>query len=257
MPAIRPGAVWSATTIPLQVITARTISVHDRGCSAALNASRTSRGSPCRPNQSQPLRLGFFGRIGSGSATGHMMRIAAPRCVRSARSWSSAASRAMVSPAGSARFLAMPGRTRLVPDMLVLLPDSAGGTTGRSIYLSDMRIGELARHRWRAGTNRPSGVWLPDQGVCGGGRGRGLRRAHRFLAKRILADGRDLALEPSATRRAWRPMSWSTPRPSESRPGPHAVLRSAIAALVTWRPAIRHGQLHDVPDQGVAAYRGR
>ena len=52
-------------------------------------ASRTSRGSSCRPNQSQPLRLGLRGRISSGSASGHMMRIAASRCARSARSWPS------------------------------------------------------------------------------------------------------------------------------------------------------------------------
>ena len=84
-------------------MTARAISSHDRGCSAPLNPARTSRSSSCRPNQSQPLRLGLRGRISSGSASGHMMRIAASRCTRSARSWSSVASSASISPASSAR----------------------------------------------------------------------------------------------------------------------------------------------------------
>ena len=92
---IRSSAVRSAASKPLQAMTALAISMHDRGCSAPLSDPRMSRGNSCRPSQSQPLRLGLRGRISSGSASGHMMRTAASRCTRSARSWSRAASRAI------------------------------------------------------------------------------------------------------------------------------------------------------------------
>ena len=72
MPVIRSSAVGSAASKPLQVITARAISKHDRGCSVPLSDPRTSRGNSCRPNQSQLLRLGLLGRISSGSASGNM-----------------------------------------------------------------------------------------------------------------------------------------------------------------------------------------
>ena len=103
----------------------------------------------------RPDRLGLGNRAHDADR-GAQMRQVGPKLVERSLAGDGLAGRLGALPG-------WPGRTSLVPDMFVLLPNSAGRTTGRSIYLSDMRLGEFAP-KWRAGTP-PESVWLPDQGV--------------------------------------------------------------------------------------------
>ena len=96
----RSSAVRSAASKPLQAMTAQNLDAR-QGLFCALSDPRISRATPvAKPVAALAAGLA---RPGLGLGLGHMMRTAASRCTRSARSWLRAASRAMISPANSAR----------------------------------------------------------------------------------------------------------------------------------------------------------